>query len=324
MPTTRTRTISILVAVLIAGGFIGTAFYLTTSSSLLSSVTAQSTDELLREYAALDSDGDGLPDWQEALYGTDPHNPESVQPGMTDAEAVRSGLVEPLFLTEASVAASMENVDIPGATAAPNSLTDRFSRLFFEQYLSSRQSREPSAEEMADFVTAASRELVESGTVTFLSTSAVVRSRDDAIAAGEYVRAVDAVLLSSGGAAGKDELDAFRRLMNGETSAAAEIISIADVYRTSAEGMRSVSVPPRLASAHAEAVSAIYGLGESLTELATFESDPLLAFVALGKYAEHSDRLRAAFITLSRELPTLGHPQGDTFFENLLSMTISA
>jgi hypothetical protein len=40
-----------------------------------------------------DSDGDGIPDWQEILiYGTDPHNPDSSGDGIPDGVAVANGL----------------------------------------------------------------------------------------------------------------------------------------------------------------------------------------------------------------------------------------
>ncbi len=38
-----------------------------------------------------DSDNDGLPDWEERLYGTDPQNPDSDGDGTTDGEEVRLG-----------------------------------------------------------------------------------------------------------------------------------------------------------------------------------------------------------------------------------------
>ena len=33
-----------------------------------------------------DSDGDGLPDWEEALFGTNPHNPDTDGDGTSDGD----------------------------------------------------------------------------------------------------------------------------------------------------------------------------------------------------------------------------------------------
>ena len=39
----------------------------------------------------VDSDGDGLSDEEEAIYGTDPHNPDTDGDGYTDGEEVKAG-----------------------------------------------------------------------------------------------------------------------------------------------------------------------------------------------------------------------------------------
>lgn len=38
-----------------------------------------------------DSDGDGLKDWEEAIYGTDPHNPDTDGDGTPDGEEIKQG-----------------------------------------------------------------------------------------------------------------------------------------------------------------------------------------------------------------------------------------
>ena len=39
----------------------------------------------------VDTDHDGLPDWEEAVYGTDPNNPDTDGDGVSDGEEVRTG-----------------------------------------------------------------------------------------------------------------------------------------------------------------------------------------------------------------------------------------
>ena len=64
-----------------------------------STAGAESTHDLLVSYASKDTDNDGLPDWQESLYGTDPNNAHSVNATVTDGEAVTQGLVKARFAT---------------------------------------------------------------------------------------------------------------------------------------------------------------------------------------------------------------------------------
>ncbi len=50
-----------------------------TARSVARPPTAQASEEsaLLKQIATRDADGDGLPDWEEALYGTDTHQSHS-------------------------------------------------------------------------------------------------------------------------------------------------------------------------------------------------------------------------------------------------------
>ncbi|MGZ2907003.1 thrombospondin type 3 repeat-containing protein, partial [Pseudomonas aeruginosa] len=76
-----------------------------------------------------DSDNDGLPDWEEALYGTDPHNAHSISPTLTDGQAVAEGLIKPQMSIASS---SPQNIldSIPGQLPADGSLTQQFSQDF--------------------------------------------------------------------------------------------------------------------------------------------------------------------------------------------------
>ena len=70
-----TRTVPIIVASVVAAALIAVAFVASGPIPFLGSfkiADAATSAELLKAYATKDADQDGLPDWQEALYGTDP------------------------------------------------------------------------------------------------------------------------------------------------------------------------------------------------------------------------------------------------------------
>src|SRR3569833_2132398 len=73
------------------------AAYLLSGPTFFTSHTAnaESTDELLKAYANKDTAAAGLPDWQEALYGTDPNKAISNSFGIPDGEAAREGKLTP-------------------------------------------------------------------------------------------------------------------------------------------------------------------------------------------------------------------------------------
>ena len=76
-------------------------------------LTAQASTEtaLLQAIATRDSTGDGLPDWQKALYGI-PLNSTTTDYfnlGMTDGEAVARGLIVPKAIADIQVTTSSDS-----------------------------------------------------------------------------------------------------------------------------------------------------------------------------------------------------------------------
>lgn len=314
MPSTSTRAVRIAIAVLLAVSFIGTAFYLTSSRSLFSPVTAQSTEELLKEYAALDTDGDGLPDWQEALYGTDPQNPESVQEGMRDADAVAQGLVSPRFLSEAAVEADIEDSEIPGAKTDPNSLTARFARQFFSSYVTTRGEVPPTGEEIQRFVEEATADL-------FANDPAFITVGDVKQGTGSvstYITSLDSALVSANAAGQESELTYFDALVKGDASKRADLVRISGAYARAAEAFKNVSAPPGLAAAHSELINASHGLSVATESMATYENDPLRGFVGMSGYNIHSEKLVAALKLIRQEAVRQGVALEGGLFGSLL------
>src|SRR3989344_2462375 len=85
----------VLCAMLFATVLIGGAFFMGRGTKVSNVAEASGESSLLAAVATQDSDHDGLPDWEEALYGTDPKNADSKDLGMTDGEAVAQGLIVP-------------------------------------------------------------------------------------------------------------------------------------------------------------------------------------------------------------------------------------
>src|SRR5207244_2422620 len=81
LPNWRTVTALGIALVLVAGAYILARGFEAPAAARASTETA-----LLQAIATKDSDGDGLPDWEEALYGTDPHVVDTRNLGMTDGE----------------------------------------------------------------------------------------------------------------------------------------------------------------------------------------------------------------------------------------------
>lgn len=280
-----TRTVSITVASVLAASMIALSFWfsgpLTTKKA-----TAEGFEELLAAYAKQDADADGLPDWQESLYGTDPKNPHSVDATLTDGEAVAQGLVKPKFESQTPP----EEVDpetLPGEAPAPQSVTDTFARAFLEQYLQSTGGQPMAELEQRAFVTFLMGDLSEKVAATLVSKYTITSvSQSQNVSVLTYVDNVERML-----AAYRIPPDAANFLLlsqayieHGDQAARAKLLLQAQMYENLTAASLRLSVPPSLASAHLQMLRSFDTLGRMIRTVAAYEEDPLPVLGALSLY----------------------------------------
>jgi hypothetical protein len=298
-----TRTLRIVAASVVSLLMMGGTYALTGPNpffGLNRIAEAQSSEELLREYAAKDTDTDGLPDWQEALYGTDPANPESFQLGIKDGEAVAQGLIAP----KVTVRAEDEMTDIatiPGTAAAPNSLTDRFAQTLLTQYLQNRGENPPTSAEIVTFVEAGIKDLSASASSPDAFSSVDVRVSATGGDAGlrAYAAQVDAAFAQNTVPTEKNELSYFADALAEDARALRKIGEISQAYEDIANAMMRIAVPSETRQAHLGIANALMGMSAVTADMASMKEDPLRALMGIGLYEREGARLTAAFTNLS-------------------------
>jgi hypothetical protein len=295
----------VIAGVLIAGSVLVTNNGL--SFLIPNAVNAESTQALLQAYAARDSDNDGLPDWEEALYGLDPNNPHSFSPNMTDGQAVAQGLVKPKFLT-ASAADSTDSASstdpVPGAiTAAPGSLTEQFSQSLLSQYL----------DQSASNGTAMSDSDITTFAQNAMQTFAQQHAQQDVYALGQvktagtgaaalkiYAAAAQTAFAANTTSTSETGIQYFSdALLQNNSSSLQEVGKIGAAYTAIAGAMILVPVPVEAQQAHLEIANALARLGGDFTNMSTMNSDPLRAYLGLSAYENDADALTKGFTDMS-------------------------
>lgn len=261
---------------------------------------AQSSEELLKEYAAKDSDTDGLPDWQEALYGTDPLNAESFKAGVKDGDAVAQGLVEP----KVSVRPEEEPTDlssIPGTLPAPSSVTDRFAQTLLKQYLLNRGETPPTSAEIVAFVTASIDDLSNESAspATFKSSDVRAGSGSGTDALTTYAAQMEAAFADNTVPADRNELSYFADAVKGDDSALAKIGDISKAYKNIANAIMKIAVPAEARQAHLAIANALMHMSETSEDMSTMKTDPVRALMGIGLYDRYAHEVVAAFTNLS-------------------------
>lgn len=296
----RVVTATVFATVLIVGAFVMTR-------GLDGPQVAQASDEtqILKAIATKDNDKDGLPDWEEPLYGTDPHNPDTFKLGITDGEAVAKGLIVPKAAADIVMATSTNSVasidpSLP-SPPADGTLTAAFAQNFFTLYMAAKQKNggvdltdtdvsnivnqaisnlQSSIKPVPDFKTA--RDLNVSG------------SGQDALKA--FADQAMQVLMKNEADATTTEINYFKYALVGNDAAAyGHMRSIAKVYHDCAVGISVLPVPRELASADLELVNSLMHLSQIITDLTRVDSDTLAAILALREYSPQVGNLGKSF-----------------------------
>lgn len=298
-------------AVLISGAYLF-------AKSIEAPSLAQASEEmaLLQAIATRDSDSDGLPDWEEALYGTDPHVTDSFKLGMTDREAVARGLVVPKAIADISVATGAPGGAVvdPSLPPAPaeGTLTASFADSFFALYLAARQENggaDLSESQMQDVANQALAALSSMVTVApdYKTAKDLTVSGSGADALTAFAASAEAVLLKNTANATTSEINYLKSaLTNGDTTAYPHLTSLAKAYRDSAVGLAVLPVPPELAAADLALINAMMRVSQITGDFARADTDPLATMLALKQYPPAVLAVANAYFAISRAYKAAG------------------
>lgn len=278
------------VAAFIALVFIGGSIYI---SRHLSTPVAQASPEsaLLNAIATRDSDGDGLPDWQEALYGTDPHTIDTQKLGMSDAEAVAKGLIVPKAVADIPTASDSGTAS-SDEPFADGTLTSLFAQNLMAAYVSAKEAK-GGADLTEDEMFAVANEAVTQTSKTLTPAPAFKNLSDlkigeaGPVSMRAYVASVDAIFEKNKSTGGKSDLTYLQEVVSGtDQKAVGHLSSLASTYRAVAAGIALVAVPQEAAAAHLKLVNSTMRLGQIISDFARVNTDPLAAILGLQQYPQ--------------------------------------
>ncbi|MDE1919334.1 MAG: hypothetical protein KGH56_01410 [Patescibacteria group bacterium] len=300
----------ILVATLFSTVLIVGAYVLVRGVESPPVAQASTETALLQSLATKDSDNDGLPDWEEALYGTDPHNPDTFHLGMTDGEAVARGLIVPIAVANAPIATSTPSLinanGAPVGAPAEGTLTAAFAKTFFSLYLSAKQANgggDLSEAQMNDVASQALSSLSSAVTPApdFKSAKDLAVSGSGPDALKDFAVRAEAVLLTKTSNATQSELLYLKDAVeNNDASAIPYISSIAKAYRETAVGLSALSVPEELAGDDLALINAMMRISGVAADFARVNDDPLVTMLALQQYPQAILDLGNAFIGIGK------------------------
>lgn len=266
---------------------------------------AQASTEtaLLQAIASKDSDSDGLPDWEESLYGTDPHVADTFHLGMTDGEAVAKGLIVPKAIADIRVATSSPtSLDTNGLPPPPaeGTITAMFAQNLLSLFLAARQANgdaDLSESQMNDVANQAIQSIASIATIApdYKSAKDLSVSGSGVAALTTFAASAEAIFKKNTSTATTSEVMYLQYAEQGDIEAISHINAIAKGYRDVAVGLAVLPVPEELAKDDLLLINALMRISETTSDFAKVNTDILSTILALEQYPQAVIDVTGAF-----------------------------
>lgn len=231
-----------------------------------------------------DTDGDGLKDWEEVLFRTDPQNPDTDGDGTPDGREVAENR-DPLKPGPNDALASTTPIEITGKEPDTN-LTRDFTRTFLRKPIA-----QILAGEQADIDTRAveryadrlARQSVLSDAPRFTKSDIKINPTGATEAIVRYFTAFGAIF-DTLGKRGKNEVDITADAFRTQNYQLLTVLTFyPDAYAKAITELKETPVPQTIAEFHLTVLNYLSKFKRSVELMQKAESDPILTMLALNE-----------------------------------------
>ena len=243
-----------------------------------------------------DSDGDGIADWEEALWGTD-KNKKITFNDMPDATYIENKK------KELKIESSINETKLTE--------TEKFAREFFSSYSAMKSSGQIDSDTINSFSNALGQKIVNPALIDYYKETDVKTSTLDNVATKQkYYQDMQKLFESYKSAGIGDELgivsNGLALQSTNETTDSIEQDSklsiIANAYQDFAKKIMEMNVPQSLVIYHLLIANSSNNTGISVANMEKIINDPIVGLSGLSQYQKYSDDLVKAVANLETAL----------------------
>jgi hypothetical protein len=274
---------------------------------------------------AIDSDHDGLRDWEEVLWKTDSKIADTDGDGTNDGDEVKAGR-NPL------IAGPDDLLQTPNATANATSgvlalsATDKFSISFFQKYMIAKQKGAITSESAQAIIneTLAEGSLNNRPEITLIAPSAIKASADTSPeAVKSYFNALGKIIITNSPMTTSNELDLVQEILKERNvSKEQELKKIGVGYTNVYAESKKMVVPASLVALHANFINSFNTLAVTITGMSTLIEDPVAGIQFVNEYRTGTKllgvALSEALVRIKENHITFGDKEyGSMFAKNI-------
>ncbi len=231
-----------------------------------------------------DTDGDGIPDWQENIIGTNPQNPDTDYDGVPDGAELSQG-------TLAFFTSNQEPTD-----SFADALAEKYAELSADGPISDEERNVAIDEFVATYGAAPS-------VYVPLTMSSVRASSDMSV---ETYAPLLVVILKESANVKEHELTTFRRSIEMKNYSGTSSLREAGVlYKSIQEALIAIDVPPELASEHLAVVNSIGSLAGIVTAMSAWNGDSITGIVYVNAFVGAEAQTNSAIETIFAKIASL-------------------
>ncbi|MBY0376774.1 thrombospondin type 3 repeat-containing protein [Patescibacteria group bacterium] len=241
----------------------------------------------VKDLVDVDTDGDGVTDWEESLWGTDPTKKDTNADGVPDSVEIEK-------IKRARGVAL--NGDAENSEDTPLTQTDKFSRELLSTVAALNQTGgidQGTVEKITDSL--ANKIQNPEIRKTYTSANIKIGTDDSANAYKDYSASVDN--LSVKYPINGNTMDILQEFIgDGENVNPDALKKLDPIIKQTQQfiyGLVNIKTPPSLATLHLGTINALEQLTENLTDIQLYDTDPVVAMGAMSKYQENTDALQA-------------------------------
>ena len=248
-----------------------------------------------------DSDGDGLKDWEEILWKTNPHEPDSDNDGTGDTDEIaqkrnpaKAGPDD--LLPSPEYASALYSAKAPEEENTTSIIAKNLMRAYLGQKLASSKynvniNEEKIAADVLRQIQIAMDEDMKKPLENHFTEEKLTIIAENKNTTKTYLNKIGEAIMSSQ----KGEEKGFysqtiEAIKNNDFTGLESVKTQADVLKTIAENMQTIPVPQSLVLAHLGLINTFWRQSDIAEKISQFEKDPVGGIVALQKYQQETTR----------------------------------
>lgn len=235
-----------------------------------------------------DSDKDGLKDWEESLWGTDPNNPDTDGDGTNDGEEVDNNrdpniagpddtFQNDVFINKTDVSFSDENL----------TETEKFSRDFFAEYLTLKQQGIDFGEADAqEFIVESALSRAQAGLSInfFILADLNIRQDGGEEVVRRYGNEMGEIIIMYSAENENEMVILQRALTNNDKEEIKKLDPVIEAYENLLKNSLIIAVPQSSANTHLRLVNSFSAMVKVIKGMSVVFDDPLTALNSIAIY----------------------------------------